>query len=182
MLNSSNRSVCAVEQLTATLDICLQHWGRYSYPHYAALQPVVDLKLQIIEKRARDEVRRKKLPGRISNQDRQYAAWSVLKDAIDSLCPRPAQLSPVYRRALEKIPETGWSAQLIVPQELYFYLFLYLAYVTKTYNNARLALLFQVAPRTLADIRSEAIKTVSARIFALEERCSRSHQETRQNR
>ncbi len=175
-MKSKVQNACTLDELTDTIDACLQRWGRYSYPHYSALQPLVDLDMEAVEKRARDEVRRGKFPRRVGYQDRQYAAWTLLKDAIDSLCPRPSQLALPHRRALEKIPETGWPSSLGVPQELYLYLVLYLAYVTKTYNNARLALLFQVAPRTLADIRRDAIAAVAARVYALEERCRSSHQ------
>ncbi len=156
-----------------TIDRALQRWGKRTYHDYAAFQPVVNLSLSIVEKKAKElvvaEIKRTGHPRRISDRDRQYAVWNLVKTAIDSLRPLNSELPDEIINVLDELPQQEWSESLPIPQECYNYLTLSFAYVWKSKPNKQIALLFNVSERTLAHIRSQAVRDMAQRLCEWEE-------------
>jgi hypothetical protein len=97
----------------------------------------------------------------VTDADRQSAVWQLIREAIDSLRPPPAIVSPAVAAALDNPDRGEWPKGLAVPSECHHYLVLFLAYAAKSYPNKNLATLLGVSERTLASIRNAAILEVA---------------------
>ncbi len=179
-MNKNGDTPTKCQALHKTIDQALQRWGKRTYHDYAAFQPVVKLSLDIVDKKAKElvvaEIKRSGHPRRITDRDRQYAVWNLVKTAIDTLKPPYTELPEDVVHVLGELPQQEWPDDLPIPQECYNYLTLSFAYVWKTKPNKQIALMFNVSERTLAHIRSKAVHDLAQRLCEWEEHSVRNGQ------
>jgi hypothetical protein len=143
----------------------LRRWGRLRWANWTAFEPLVNVRLSIVETEAVRLVEEEHLPRDVTEEDRQRAAWSIVKRAIE--CLRPIELDSRLQEALGALPVGGWPEGLPVPWELQQYLVLAGEYVWRC-HVADLAEWLSVHQRTVANIRLGAVRSVSVRIAAWE--------------
>lgn len=173
MNGNGNASSPCRDTIYEKIDRALQRWGKRTYHDYAAFQPVITLSLTIVEKKAKEilatEIKKSGHPRKLTDRDRQYAIWHLIKTAIETLKPHNSELATEVVDMLENLPGQEWPDDLHVPQECFSYLTLSYAYVWKSKPNKQIALLFNVSERTLANIRSKAVLEVAQRLCEWEE-------------
>jgi hypothetical protein len=149
------------DKLTQLLQSALQRWRRSATADYLAFQPIVDLRLTCIEKRATALVTREIPPRPVSDDERRRAAWQLIREAVVTLRPSLEEVSAETQAAMERLPCAAWPLDLIVPRESHYYLTLFLAYVLKSHHNKHLAALFNLSERSVAKIRNQAIAMIA---------------------
>jgi hypothetical protein len=153
------------EVLFRAVDASLKRSARFSGPVWQAFEPVVGLGLAIVEAEAVRGVEQEGVPRGITQEDRQRAAWRVVKRAIE--CLRPVDLNEEVRDALLGLPVIPWPQALPVPWELAGHLVLAGRYLWRR-SVSELAELLHVGNRTVANIRLRALRSVTIRIAAWE--------------
>jgi hypothetical protein len=149
------------DELIQLLQSTLQRWRRSATADYLAFQPIVDLRLTSIEKRATALVTREMPPRPISDDERRRAAWQLIREAVATLRPATEEVPAETQAAMERLPCAAWPPDLIVPRECHHYLTLFLAYVLKSHQNKHLAALFNLSERSVAKIRNQAIAMIA---------------------
>jgi hypothetical protein len=139
----------------------LQRWGRCASTDYPALRAIAALRLRCVEQQAATQSQAHNPARPVTDADRQRAVWRLIREAIDSLRPPPAIVSPAVAAALNNLEQGDWPKGLVAPSESHHYLVLFLAYVAKSHPNKNLATLLGVSERTLASIRNAAIAEVA---------------------
>lgn len=172
------------EQLYPLVNQALHRWGKYHYACYPIFQPIVELKLKIVEKRASQLVRLEanhspsdeEAPLRdVTDCDRREAVWSLLREAIIGLEPSLYKFEPPTIQALQQLPLTGeWPRHLPVPPECWGYLRLSFAYVWKNKSTKEVARLLGISRFGLRTIRNAALQEVVQKLLAWEKRCATS--------
>jgi hypothetical protein len=150
----------------------LRKWGRWRWAKWSAFEPLVSLGLSIVETEAVRLVEEEDLPRDLTEEDRQMAAWMVLKRAIETL--RPVELADEVQEALGRLPAASWPTKVSVPWELQAYLVVVAEYQWRL-RVSKIAEWLLVEERTVAYIRRDAIRTLARRILAWE---SRAHPST----
>jgi len=149
-----------VAAIKKAIDIALHKWGS-SQADFTAWDTILALGLHVVEEEAEQSVaeenagigrRRPVLP-----DDRRFAAWSLVRQAITSLHPGPTLLSPDAVVALRKLPQTEWPRMLPVPPEASMYLFMMHAYVWRDKTREQIAELLGCGPGHMTHERSGKI-------------------------
>lgn len=164
-----------VNELYKRLNKSLQRWGKYSHASYPVFQPIVELKLKIVEKRAEKEARLE--ANKVDCQrdvieiDHQKAVWSLLREAIIGLEPSLLKFERRIMLALQQLPQTGqWPQNVTIPPECWGYLVLSFAYVWKTKNTREVARLLGIPKASMRTIRTDALREVVQRLQAWEQK------------
>ncbi len=172
MPNSAHRLGCSQKELGHELFRVLRCWRSQPYPDYSAFQPLVQLGLACVDVTAAELVMQEPQPRIVDDRDRQQAVWFLIKKAIITLRPRVSELAPGHADALRWMTQFGWPKGLQVPQEVYTYLVLHLAYVAKSHDDRQLAKLLDVALSAVAAIREAGMKALALRLSEWEEQWS----------
>ena len=143
------------------VDLALRRWGHHRWPNWEVFRPVVDLGLRLIDAEAMRAVQAEGVPRDTTVEDRCRAAWTVVRQGIESL--RPHHLEPSVEEVLRALPGIPWPGSVPIPFELEEYLVLAGEYVWR-YPVEIVAQLLRVEERTVANVRRRAVKVVADRI------------------
>jgi hypothetical protein len=155
-----------IRHLYDALDASLQTWGRFMWPSYGAFEPLVELRLAVVEQRAAELRDEEPYSGEVTVDHRRRAAWDLVRRAIETLRTGlgepPAEIEALLSRhqANDRGPP--------VPHEWQPYVLFRAAYVEKSHSRLQLAHLFRCSPRLVATIRRSGLERVARCLDAWE--------------
>lgn len=166
-----------IDGFTELLNTTLEQWGRSNTTKYLIFQPIVDLRLNVVEKHANHiaESEKSRIPYFTTMPyHRLQAAWELIYNAIGTLRPRHIVIQPEIDNLLENLPNQPWPKEIPVPRECRGYLILSYAYIWNEYDFkaeylAESVLGISYSARNI--YRREALRTVAQRILDWNEVC-----------
>ncbi|MEM7298427.1 MAG: hypothetical protein AAF391_09200 [Bacteroidota bacterium] len=171
-INSYEIDIVSVDELTDYLNKSLEAWGRPSTADYTVFQPIVELRLDIVETHANHIAKTDDslLPycTMVMPYHRRQAVWELIRNAIKTLRTYHSGTHPDVEEALDNLPHQSWPDSLPIPTEYREYIILSYAYVWREYNMKAEYVagnILNIAYSSRNNYRKNALKTIAQRIL-----------------